>query len=38
LNESQEFKDAIAEMNDTWKSGFEITGATLCDPIKTFER
>jgi len=38
LNDSQEFKDAIAEMNETWKSGFDITGYTLCEPLKTFER
>jgi len=36
---SPEFKAAIEEMQETQKScKFEIKGATICEPIKTWER
>jgi len=35
---SPEFKAAIEEMQTSWKDGgFEIKGATTCEPIKTWE-
>jgi hypothetical protein len=39
MNDTREFKEAIAEMNGTWKNGgWEMKSATIGLPIKTWER